>query len=393
MYNLLSVQYGYLYTSRLFMLHHILSIRIAFVALLFAAAPVFVCAQAPSSCTQALFFYEQKQYSQALTLYDQCLMDHPNDGVMYYNRGKTWYELGHIDKALFDFEAATKLSPAFVQSYYALSEHYLTKRDEANALKWMNLLLTRYPDLANAYNLRGWIYFNFKKNQLAFNDFDHAIMLDSLNASAYNNRGSARYQLQDIESASTSDLLLAKADLLRALQIDAHLANLHRNLGFIEFLLGHFSSADSLLNLAEGKNPGDAMVYYYHGLLYAKTERLDMAINEMNRAIKQYPNLAIAWLEKGRLQYQKRQYSASITSLSTGLEQDANLTPAFHYELAKAYASQFERELMLEHLKQAEKLGYFSRLANKQAFFKEPIFQSYLKWGPYKSFTKDLRGI
>lgn len=367
--------------------------RLVIAVLLFVVAPWRMYAQAPSSCTQALYFYEQKQYSQALTLYDQCLMDHPNDGVMYYNRGKTWYELGYIDKALTDFESATKLTPSFVQSYYALSEHFLTKKDEANALKWMNLLLSRYPDLANAYNLRGWIYFNFKKNQLAFNDFDQAIILDSLNASAYNNRGSARYQLQDIESASTNDLLLAKADLLKALNIDPNLANLHRNLGFIEFLLSNYAIADSLLNLAQSKNPTDAMVYYYHGLLYAKTARPDMAINEMNQAIKQYPNLAIAWLEKGRLQYEKRQYSASINSLNTGLDKDASLTPAFHYELAKAYASQFERELMLEHLKQAEKLGYFSRLVNKQAFFKEPIFQSYVKWGPYKSFTKDLRGI
>lgn len=375
------------------MLHYTPLFRIVTVLLLFAAQPWRGYAQAPSSCTQALYFYELKQYSQALTLYDQCLMDHPQDGVMYYNRGKTWYELGYIDKALADFESATKLSPSFVQSYYALSEHYLTKRDEESSLKWMNLLLTRYPSLANAYNLRGWIYFNFKKNQLAFNDFDQAILLDSLNASAYNNRGSARYQLQDIESASTSDLLLAKADLVKALGLDHTLANLHRNLGFIEFLLGNFAIADSLLGIAATKNPTDAMVYYYRGLLYAKTDKPDAAVNEMNRALSQYHDLAIAWLEKGRLEFQKRQYSASITSLKTGLDKDVSLKPTFHYELAKAFAAQFERELMLEHLQLAEKLGYFNRLAHKQAFFKESIFQSYIKWGPYKSFTKDLRGI
>ncbi len=320
-------------------------------------------------------------------------MDHPNDGVMYYNRGKTWYQLGYIDKALIDFEAAIKLTPSFTQSYYALSEHFLTQKEEVNALKWISLLISNYPSLANAYNLRGWIYFNFNKTQLAFNDFDKAITLDSLNASAYNNRGSARYQLQNIEAASTNDLLLAKADLVQALRLDPTLPNLHRNLGFIELSLSNFNVADSLLTIAETMNPTDAMVYYYRGLLFTKTDRLDAALNEMNKALQQYPNLAIAWLAKGQLQYQKRQYSNALSSLKSGLLADTKLEPTFYYEMARACAAQFERESMLGFLKLAYKYGYFDKLAHKQAYFKEPIFQHFNKWGPYQSFVKDLRGI
>jgi len=352
-----------------------------------------IYAQAPSSCTQALYFYQLKQFSQALTLYDQCLMDHPTDGVMYYNRGKTWYELGYIDKALVDFEEAIKLTPSFVQSYYALSEHFLSKKDELNALKWMNELLMRYPDLANAHNLRGWIYFNFKRTQLAFADFDKAITLDSLNASAYNNRGSARYQLQDIESASTSDLLLAQADFLKALKLDTTLSNLHRNLGFIEFLLGNYPNADSLLTIATKRNPTDAMVYYYHGLLYAKANKTDAAIGAMDLALKQYPNLGIAWLAKGQLQYDKRRYADAVESLNAAAKTEPTLETTASYQLARTYAAQFERELMLEQLKLADKLGYFTKLANKQAFFSEPVFQNFGKWAPFKAFEKKVRGI
>jgi tetratricopeptide (TPR) repeat protein len=312
---------------------------------------------------------------------------------MYYNRGKTWYELGYIDKALADFEDAIKLTPSFVQSYYALSEHFLSKREETNALKWMNVLLMRYPDLANAHNLRGWIYFNFNRTHLAFSDFDKAITLDSLNASAYNNRGSARYQLQDIESASTSDLLLAKADFMKALTLDSTLANLHRNLGFIEFSLGHYPVADSLLHVAEMRNPTDAMVYYYHGMLYAKTNRTDAAIVEMDKALKQYANLGIAWLAKGQLQFDKRRYGAAIESFNAAAKAEPTLEAAASFQLARTYAAQFERELMLEQLKQADKLGYFGKLTNKQTFFKDPIFRNYDKWGPYKAFEKKIRGI
>ncbi len=350
-------------------------------------------AQAPSSCTQAIYFYQLGQFSQALTLYDQCLMDHPTDGVMYYNRGKTWYELEYIDKALIDFEEAIRLTPSFVQSYYALSEHFLSKKDELNALKWMNELLMRYPDLANAHNLRGWIYFNFNRTQLAFTDFDKAIILDSLNASAYNNRGSARYQLQDIESASTSDLLLARADFMKALKLDSTLANLHRNLGFIEFSLGNYPTADSLLNIATKRNPTDAMVYYYHGLLYGRANKPDAAIAAMDLALKQYPNLGIAWLAKGQLQYDKRRYADALESFNEAAKTETTLEPAAAYQLAKTYAAQFERELMLEQLKLADKLGYFTKLASKQAFFSDPVFQNYSKWAPFKAFEKKIRGI
>ncbi len=360
---------------------------------LFLAVGSTIHAQAPSSCTQALYFYQLKQFSQALTLYDQCLMDHPTDGVMYYNRGKTWYELGYIDKALVDFKEAIKLTPSFVQSYYALSEHFLSKKDELNALKWMDELLMRYPDLGNAHNLRGWIYFNFNRTQLAFTDFDKAIILDSLNASAYNNRGSARYQLQDIESASTSDLLLARADFMKALKLDSTLANLHRNLGFIEFSLGNYPTADSLLNIATKRNATDAMVYYYHGLLYGKANKPDAAITEMDLALKQYPNLGIAWLAKGQLQYDKRRYADAVESFNAAAKTEPTLEPAAAYQLAKTYAAQFERELMLEQLKLADKLGFFGKLSNKQAFFSEPVFQNFGKWAPFKAFEKKIRGI
>ncbi|CAN5247571.1 hypothetical protein BH09BAC1_BH09BAC1_19490 [soil metagenome] len=353
----------------------------------------FAAAQAPSSCTQALYFYQLKQYSQALTLYDQCLMDHPTDGVMYYNRGKTWYELGHIDKALFDFEEAINLTPSFVQSYYALSEHYLTKREQANAIRWVNELLARYPHSSTGFNLRGWIYFNFDQTQLAYNDFNKAISLDSLNASAYNNRGASRYKLQDIESASTTDLKLAKADFMQALRLDATLANLHRNLGFIEYTLGNYAAADSLLALAATRNPEDAMVYYYRGLLFAKTNKPDAAITEMDKALQYYPNLGIAWLEKGQIQFSKRRFADALSSFNGALKADPALEPLVRYQLARAYAAQFERDQMLEQLKLAHKLGYFSKLTSKQIFFSDPIFQNYSNWEAFKVFSKKVRGV
>lgn len=361
--------------------------------LLITIVPNNAHAQAPSSCTQALYFYQLKQYSQALTLYDQCLMDHPADGIMYYNRGKAWYELGYIDKALLDFETAIRLTPAFEHSYYALSEHYLAKHDEANAVKWVNELLLRYPNLTNAYNLRGWIYFNFNQMQLAFADFDNAIKLDSLNASAYNNRGSSRYKLQNIEAASTNDLLLAKADFVRALQLDPTLANLHRNLGFIEYSLGNFTAADSFLATAVERNPTDAMVYYYRGLLFVKTNRPDAALAEMDKALEHYANLGIAWLEKGAIQYSKRRYADALRSLASALTAEPSLEPTIRYEMARAYAAEFERDLMLAELKLAQKLGYFNKLQNKQVFFNDSAFQNYSNWGPFKDFVKKLRGI
>ncbi len=364
-----------------------------FLLLLAAVVPFFAQSQAPSSCTQALYFYELRQFSQALTLYDQCLMDHPEDGVMYYNRGKTWYELGYIDKALADFEAAIKLTPSFVQSYYALSEHYLSKREEPNAVRWMNELLARYPSSATAYNLRGWIYFNFNHIQLAYADFDKAIGLDSLHASAYNNRGASRYKLQDIEVASTTDLTLAKGDFLQALRLDPTLPNLHRNLGYIEYSLGNYAMAETLLNAAAEHNPKDAMVYYYRGLLYAKTNKPDAAIAQMDRALQYYPNLGIAWLEKGKIQYSKRRYTDALASFNGALTAEPTLEPEIRYQLARAYAAQFERDLMLEQLKLAQKLGYFDKLTAKQAFFSDAIFQNYSNWEAYKAFVKKLRSI
>lgn len=348
-------------------------------------------AQEPEVCKQALKKYQSGEYSQALVLYNQCIQYETGNGVPYYNRGKTYYELGQYDKALADYEKAIMLSPEFVQSYYAISEHYLIQDDKEQALYWINRAITLNPTRSTAYDLRGWVYFNFGQYQLAFNDFTEAIRLDPGNATAYNNRASARFLIQDIAEASEADLLMARQDYLMALSLQDSLPNAHRNLGYIELLLGNLDAAESRLQEALKRQPNDAMVYLYLARLNMAREDWPAAHIQLNEAIGNYKLLAPAWLYKGIVQMQQRQYRQAVESFTRTAALDTKLAPEAWYHMARTYAKLFEHDLMIDALKQADELGYFRKQQHRDAFVTDEVFSTFSKYKPFRKFMEGFK--
>lgn len=348
-------------------------------------------AQEPEVCKQALVQYEAGQFQEALKLYGSCINHDPGYGVPYYNRGKTRYELQDIPGALADFEKAIMLSPEFVQSYYALAEHYLTLDKREEALNWINRAISLNPNLSAAYNLRGWIHFNFKNYSQAHQDFTEAIRLDPSNATAYNNRASARFENQDIAAATEKELLETKADYEKALLLNNNLPNAHRNLGYIELLLGNKELASILLGEAKRRSAKDPMVYLYQGKLSLADSNWQAAIGQFDEAIFKYNRLAEAYLDKGKALYELRRYDDALYHFGKALEISDKLQGEGHYWRAKTYAKQFERELMLEELNQTTQAGYFDKLLNRSVFVREPVFSYFDSYKPFKKFMKEFR--
>ncbi len=350
-----------------------------------------VQAQEPEVCKQALASYQAGEYELALKLYGNCINHDPGYGVPYYNRGKTRYELKDLTGALADFEKAIMLSPDFVQSYYALAEHYLTLGQQDMALQWINRAIALNPSLSSAYNLRGWIYFNFKQYKLAYADFSEAIHHDDKNATAYNNRASSRFENQDIAEATQAELLEIKADYEKALLLNNNLPNAHRNLGYVEMLLGNLDVAALLLGEANRRQPKDPMVQLYRGKLALQHKDWQGAIPCFDEAIFLFNRLETAYVDKGIALYEQRMYTEALFHFGKAAELSDDIAGLAHYWKAKTYAKQLERDLMLEALVQAQSAGYFSKLEHREAFVAEKVFSYFNSYKPYKKFMKEFR--
>jgi len=76
----------------------------------------------------------------------------------------------------------------------------------------LTLAVAAKPDLALAWNARGYAYLLLHDHASAIQDFDRAIELNPKYANAYRNRGAARKAAGDVNGAA--------ADLERAKQLE-----------------------------------------------------------------------------------------------------------------------------------------------------------------------------
>jgi tetratricopeptide (TPR) repeat protein len=60
---------------------------------------------------RGLFLFERGQYRRAIADFDGVLLQNPELGQAYYNRGLSWKNLGEPEKALEDFSRAKALAP------------------------------------------------------------------------------------------------------------------------------------------------------------------------------------------------------------------------------------------------------------------------------------------
>ena len=349
-------------------------------------------AQHNANCTTAQELYKAGNYQLALEKQQECINARPNDGVGYYNRGRILYQMKEIPKALADYETATRMTPDFIQSYYALSEHYLGNKDFDNALKWISQAILAKPDMASNYNFRGWIYFNSEKYQLAFKDFTKAIDLNPKDASAYNNRGSARYKIQNVDEAVTKDLEMSRLDYERAMSLDSSLPHLYRNIGYVSMLLKEDSVALQWFKKAVERDPGDAMVYLYQGIANKNIGNTSVALDMLNKAIETYDKLGEAYYEKGKIFYKKKVYTAAKENFTKAVNLDETLKAEGYYYLAMCNATMFEADMMMDDLKNAQKYGYFKRQEHLVAFIKEPAFNDFRKQKAFIAFVAKLKG-
>lgn len=76
-------------------------------SLLFAA--VCMCGQAWASTAEEL--YQNGQYAQALSAYEQQLKDYPNNPFLYYNIGNCYFKMGSRGLAIANYYRAFELNP------------------------------------------------------------------------------------------------------------------------------------------------------------------------------------------------------------------------------------------------------------------------------------------
>ncbi|SMN11914.1 TPR domain protein, putative component of TonB system [uncultured Candidatus Thioglobus sp.] len=132
---------------------------------------------------------EGKDYFQKVDICTRIIALDPNDANAFNNRGNAYDKLGEHQKAIEDFDKATKIKIDYASAFNNRGIVYSELGKYQKAIEDFDKAIEFKPDYASAFNNRGIVYSELGKYQKAIEDFDKAIEFKENYADALNNRG------------------------------------------------------------------------------------------------------------------------------------------------------------------------------------------------------------
>ena len=128
-------------------------------------------------------------------------------------------------------------------------------------------------------------------------------------ASAYNNRGNAKYELEDWRGAAIQDYN-------KVIELDPDDSGAYFNRGNVKYELEDYYGAIEDYNKAIELEPDDAYGYYFRGNAKFKLEDYYGAIEDYNKAIELEPDDAYPYYFRGNAKSELGRINASIVDMT-----------------------------------------------------------------------------
>jgi DNA-binding winged helix-turn-helix (wHTH) protein/TolB-like protein/Tfp pilus assembly protein PilF len=149
----------------------------------------------------------------------------------------------------------------------------------------------------------------------------------------------------------------AKAEAMKAIEIDDTLAEAHTSMGSVKaFYDWDWQAAEEEFKWAIQLNPNSALAHQAYGTFLAPMGRHDESIGEMKRARDLYPFVPATSESLGWGFYFAGRYGEAIAELRGTLEMDANMAEA-HQFIGQAYRQQGKYDESIAELQKAVSLS------------------------------------
>jgi len=173
-------------------------------------------------------------------------------------------------------------------------------------------VIKKYPNLAFAYNNRGYLYFTYKKDyERALQDYNKSLAVDPTFHRAYSNRGVLYYNTGRIELALPDFSNAIKYDKTNT---DAWIgrANTYSSLKKFDLAIPDYTTY--LVSM-----PDDEKAWLWRGTAYYKTNKIDLALSDFNHCVQIRPNDYEAYYWRGLVYNTKKNYQQAVNDLNQAL--------------------------------------------------------------------------
>jgi len=195
------------------------------------------------------------------------------------------------------------------------------RNDYAEVINACDKLLLKNPRSAKAYSYKGLAHFYLNNPDLAIENYNQAIAIDSEYALVYFNRGEVYFSQGNYELAlSEYNLAIqAKGDL--GSKGKKRLADIYANRGDALGRLGRFSEALASADQALQIDSQHGFAWYIRSMALAYLFRYQEALKAVDTAI-QYADYAYIWHHRGDVLYELKRYPEAISAYEKAVQLD-----------------------------------------------------------------------
>lgn len=278
------------------------------------------------------------QYSEAIIEFDNGEKI-KETGELFYNRAKAKKYVTDFQGAISDFKKVLLLHE---DDLHLVSELCIAYK-EADALEegllFFKSKIKANPKNALNYYANSLIQAELDSAEIAFNNINRAIALDSTNETYYCLRALIRFEIGDNNFVDRPDFMDVEED-----DEEEYYEKLKQEV-LQDYDLALKFGKDKIYTLEQRSN------YYY------EEGEIDLALKDLNEMEKLDSNLTVYhYFLKGRILMDNRDFKASIASYNKALEIDDS-DGEIHLELAKVYYRTKENDKFCYHVKKAVALG------------------------------------
>ena len=215
-------------------------------------------------------YYNRYLFDEAINEFNEAIRIDPIMAEAYIARGNTYSGRFEFERALDNYSTAAWINPDY--DNYAMGYSYFLDKNYRSAVNEFSQAIANNTNLLAAYNDRGLAYANMNELDRAIADFDEAVRIEPNSAFAYNNRGNA--------SLLKGDLDKAIEDYSRASDLYSNLVFPYSGRGLAYYRAKAYDNAIADYTRAIDLTPGDYNLYISRGDAYRAKGEAALAEND-----------------------------------------------------------------------------------------------------------------
>lgn len=262
-------------------------------------------------------------------------------------RGEDFVRRGEYDFAVSEFTAALRADPSLTDAYARRGDALRLRGECEPALADLTRAVELAPGDPRARVSRGLTLALSGRHAEAIEDFTAALEFEP-SAVAYNQRGSSRAAVGDLEGAL--------ADFTEAMRLDPESPWAAYNRGDTYLAKREYLAAVADLSTALRLNPQFALSHARRGDAYRLNGELDRAIADYTNALRLDPHNVAAYVNRGTAYRKKGLYEPALADFSLAVQLDP-ANPELYLQRGLAYRLKDEPARALADLDTAARLS------------------------------------